>query len=381
MRRVAFEKIPDPLNLGERHTLISTSAPKKAQRRTIKFGVSRRELILLVQQLATILEAGITLRDALKLVGHHDLSPPIRDALALIEKTVTNGGSVSEGMGLSPRVFSPLAQNIIRAGENTGRLASSLKQLALYTQRGVAMRNDLISAMVYPLCVLSVAALVSSFLLIFVVPAFRDIFAEFGNEIPWVTRCVITLSEGLRENLPLILTLFGATGLLAARIFTTQWGVKIISTIVFSVTRNVRCVFFNSLARAVRTLHTTLTCGLTVVSALEITAQTAGDPRLQKAFESARQGIVEGLPLSQSLRHNAVIPVIMIEMLEVGEATGQLDTILNSLAEQFEGDAARSAQTLKQLVEPALLVVLGLIVGGLVLAMYLPIFSMGEGLR
>ena len=381
MPRVAFEKIPEtPIIVASRARTHNRSS-KRAPRRRAWSGGIQRELVTISRQLATILEAGISLTDALRIVGRHDASPAMREALALIETSIINGGSVSAGMKLSPRVFNSLSQSIILAGENTGRLAASFTQVGIHTERSLALRNELWSAMLYPLCVLSVAALVSSFLLIFVVPAFRDIFADLGSEIPWITRSIIRLSDGLRENLLLIFALLGAAALLGARILTTQQGVRTVRTIVFSVTRHARCVVLNSLARALRTLHTTLTSGLTVISALDIAAQTAGDPRIKKAFERARLELAEGFPLSQALRHDAVIPVIMIEMLEVGEATGQLDTILNSLAEQFEGDAARSAQTLKQLIEPALLVVLGVIVGGLVLAMYLPIFSMGDSLR
>lgn len=291
---------------------------------------------------------------------------------------VHEGDSLSAGMSLSPQVFNPLYINLVRAGEVSGRLPYTLKRLASHLERAAALHRDVVGALTYPLCVITTAAAVSSLLLVFIIPSFKDLFADLGTPLPLMTRCVIEASETILMMAPYLLFAFVILTFILSRFLKTKRGKNYFDALTLSVPIWGGIIRDTAIARAWRTLATTLDAGVPIMMALELSAQSAGNTSIERAIQGARFSVAEGATISHSLSTSKLFPSLTIEMLELGERTGSLDTTLENISTHLEEEVARSISTLKLLTEPALIVTLGVVVGTLVVAMYLPIFSMGD---
>jgi type IV pilus assembly protein PilC len=367
----------------------SSSLPQKGARKqlsrlgerlTYSTRHSKLELARFTKQLGMFLETGIPITKALQMGLRQPWSDALRAGISRIYDAVVQGHSLSHGMSETPAIFDPLAISVISAGEISGCTAESLYHLSLRFERLHKAALETRAALIYPLCVVSIAAAVSSFLLIFIIPAFRDLFAETGALLPAPTRFVLALSEFVTGNMPLLCATLCTGALLFRRTLRTPSCKEITSRIAFAIPfiRNISTA--TALARTTTALATTLKAGVPILKALEISGETAGNSHFKRAMKHAALEVSEGHQLSYALRASQMFPSTMIEMLEIGETTGHLDGMLQTLAKTYEEDSERYRASLQALVEPLLIAILGIVVGGLIISLYLPIFSLGEAL-
>lgn len=341
----------------------------------------RQELALFTRNLGTMLDVGLAPLQSLTLLKRGPSSPRLRAAIDSLIDALHNGIPLSEGMKMAPGTFSEVYVHVVASGEINGQLPNTLSRLAVDLERRVKLQRDVRSALIYPSCVVATAALTSSFLLIFVIPTFKDLFADFGVALPWLTQKVIRISEIGVRSLPVLLMALCALFLALARLMSTTRGRESFDSISLTCPLIGKLLVQSSLARVARTLSTTLEAGVSILLALQTSAHAAGNSILRREIEGARLDVAQGTPLSEALARSKLIPPTMIQMLEVGERTGALAKMLDKLAGHYEDEVERAVLNLKHLVEPAMMVVLGVVVGGIVLAMYLPIFNMGTLVR
>ena len=339
--------------------------------------VRLRELARFTKNLATLLEVGFPPLEMVRVLREQKNSPALREAMGRVAATIQEGRSLSDGMALSPSVFDALYVNLVRAGEMSGRLPHTLRRLTTYLERSASMRRDVITAMIYPLCVITTTAAVSSFLLIFIIPSFKDLFTDLGAPLPLLTRVVISLSETILIVAPYLIGVIVALGFILFRCAATPHGKRCVDAAALKIPLWGKLIRDSAIARSCRTLATTLDAGIPILSALEVSARSAGSSIVQREFDTVRSHVAEGRPISHSLSTSKLFSSLTIEMLEIGERIGALDVTLENISAHLEEEVGHTIANLKSLIEPALIIALGAIVGTLVMAMYLPVFSMG----
>lgn len=345
-------------------------------RRTAR--VSARELIYFTRHISTLLEVGFPPLEMTRILLNQKASPTLKAASALIVNTINEGGSLSAGMSRSPKIFDTLYISLVHAGETTGQLPSMLKRLTTSLERAQAIRRDVAAALIYPLFVVSTTAAVSSFLLIFIIPTFKELFSDLGAPLPLLTRGVILMSEIIVTWGPFFIGMVLFVGLILSRYLVTPNGKKLTDSATLRVPIVGGLFLKASLARWCRVLATALDCGMPILAALSASAQVVNNITVRRELDRVRSDVAEGFSISRSLSTSKLFSSTSLEMLGIGERTGSLDKALENIAGELEEEVQRHVTGLKQLLEPALILVLGVVVGTLVLAMYLPIFSMGD---
>jgi type IV pilus assembly protein PilC len=289
---------------------------------------------------------------------------------------VESGASLADAMKKHPKVFDPLFTNMVAAGEAGGILDTILKRLATYIEKAVKLKGQVKSAMVYPIAVIVIAAVVVGVILWKVIPTFANLFAGLGAELPLPTRVVIALSNNLVRFGPFLLVGLGA-GVFAFRAwYQTPGGRKVVDAFVLKMPVLGSLMRKIAVARFCRTLSTLLASGVSILEALDITARTAGNAIIEEAIFTTRKSIERGETIAQPLRETAVFPAMVVQMIGVGEATGALDTMLSKIADFYEEEVDVAVAGMLTLLEPIMIAFLGGIVGGIVIAMYMPIFDL-----
>lgn len=344
-----------------------------------KSRISTRDITQLTRQLATLLHAGVPLLQALHLLERGGnkvaLKSMLRDLLAQIEGGITLSQALQRHTS-----FDALYCNLVAVGELTGRLDTMLERLANHLEKSEALRISIRTALVYPTAVLGIAISVTFLILIFVVPAFQNIFATFGAELPWLTKWVIALSESVEEYGLLVLSLCIVSMWWLKRQLTQRWhwrhslqGWLLHIPIAGPLTRHA-CT-----ARWTRTLATLFSAGIPLTDALEAVQGVTGHLWFQAATQNIRQQLIQGRALSQALDStNDLFPDMVVQMCAIGEESGALDHMLEKTAEHYEREVDSTVARLSTLLEPFIMVVLGVLIGGLVMALYLPIFQLGQ---
>jgi type IV pilus assembly protein PilC len=344
-----------------------------------KSRISTRDITQLTRQLATLLHAGVPLLQALHLLERGAkkvaLKSMLRDLLAQIEGGITLSQALQQHTS-----FDALYCNLVAVGELTGRLDTMLERLANHLEKSEALRISIRTALVYPTAVLGIAISVTFLILIFVVPAFQNIFATFGAELPWLTKWVIALSESVEEYGLLVLSLCIVSMWWLKRQLTQRWhwrhslqGWLLHIPIAGPLTRHA-CT-----ARWTRTLATLFSAGIPLTDALEAVQCVTGHLWFQAATQNIRQQLIQGRALSQALDStNDLFPDMVVQMCAIGEESGALDHMLEKTAEHYEREVDSTVARLSTLLEPFIMVVLGVLIGGLVMALYLPIFQLGQ---
>jgi type IV pilus assembly protein PilC len=275
-----------------------------------------------------------------------------------------------------PKTFDPLFTNMIAAGEAGGILDTILKRLATYIEKAVKLKSQVQSAMIYPVAVIVIAALVVGVILWKVIPTFASLFQGLGAELPLPTRVVIALSNGLVKYMPFVIGGIFAAGFAFQRYYSTPNGRHTVDAIVLKMPILGNLMRKIAVARFCRTLSTLLASGVSILEALEITAKTAGNAIVEEAITITRHAIERGETIAQPLKETRVFPPMVVQMIGVGEATGALDTMLSKIADFYEEEVDVAVAGLLTLMEPLMIAFLGGIVGGIVIAMYMPIFSL-----
>ena len=345
-----------------------------------KQAITTKDIAVFSRQLATMMKAGVPMVQSFDIVGQGHSNPSMSKLIGLIKADVEAGGTLASALSQHPAQFDDLFVNLVDAGEQSGALETLLEKVATYKEKSEALKNKIKKAMTYPISVLVVAVVVSAILLIFVVPTFADMFEGFGAELPAFTLFVVGLSDTLVDNVWFFIAGIAAAiyGFKQAKIRSKAFRdtldkMALKMPAVGALTTNA------AIARFARTLATMFAAGVPLVEAMVSVAGAAGNSVYTKAILQVRDDISSGTTLQASLSQNKeLFPNMLIQMVGIGEESGALDDMLDKVAEYYEEAVDDAVDNLTALLEPLIMSFLAVIIGGLVIAMYLPIFKMGE---
>jgi type IV pilus assembly protein PilC len=338
--------------------------------------VKSKSLAVFTRQFSVMIDAGLPLVQCLEILGTQEEDKGFSSVILATRGDVEGGASLADAMKKHPKTFDPLFTNMIAAGEAGGILDTILKRLATYIEKAVKLKSQVQSAMIYPIAVIVIAALVVGVILWKVIPTFANLFAGLGAELPLPTRIVIALSNGLVRFMPFILVGIGAFVFAFRSYYASPNGRRVIDAVVLKLPVLGSLMRKIAVSRFCRTLSTLLASGVSILEALDITARTAGNAIIEEAIQTTRKSIERGETIAQPLRETNVFPSMVVQMISVGEATGALDTMLSKIADFYEEEVDVAVAGLLTLLEPIMIFFLGTVVGGIVIAMYLPIFDL-----
>jgi type IV pilus assembly protein PilC len=338
--------------------------------------VAAKTLAVFVRQFSVMIDAGLPLVQCLDILGGQEEDKNFAAVIAQTRTDVESGASLADAMRRHPKTFDSLFTNMIAAGEAGGILDTILKRLATYIEKAVKLAGQVKSAMVYPVAVIVIAGGVVGVILWKVIPTFANLFSGLGADLPLPTRIVIAASNGLVSYFPLVL--IGGAGIFYGfrRYYATENGRRTIDRILLKMPILGDILRKIAVARFCRTLATLISSGVPILDGLEITAKTSGNAIVEDAIMATRKSIERGETISAPLKETAVFPPMVTQMIGVGEATGALDTMLAKIADFYEEEVDAAVAGLLTLLEPLMIALLGLVVGGIVIAMYLPIFDL-----
>ncbi|MCB0359444.1 MAG: type II secretion system F family protein [Bdellovibrionales bacterium] len=336
-----------------------------------------KDIVVFTRQFATMIDAGLPIVQGLEVLGRQHDNPAMRKTLIDVKEHVQTGGTLAEGLSKHPKAFDDLFVNMIAAGETGGILDIILERLADYLEKSAKLKRSVKTAMIYPAVVISAAVIVTSVLLIFVIPTFAELFESFGAALPTPTRWVINLSDFMVAYGGYLAV--GAAGSFWAfrRMAKTDRGRRILHPVALKMPVFGEIIRKVAVARFTRTLGTMLSSGVPILDALQICGRTAGNKVVEQEIGRVRISISEGKSIVEPLFNSVIFPPMVVQMISVGEQTGALDAMLQKIADFYEDEVDNAVNALKQLIEPIMILVLGTLVGGLVIAMYLPIFKLG----
>ena len=339
-------------------------------------GVDAKSLAVFVRQFSVMIDAGLPLVQCLEILGSQEEDKHFAAVILATRGDVESGASLADAMRKHPKTFDPLFTNMIAAGEAGGILDTILKRLATYIEKAVKLQQQVKSAMIYPIAVIVIATVVVGVILWKVIPTFANLFAGLGAELPLPTRVVIALSNGLVRFGPFVVVGIGGALYGFKSYYATPNGRRTIDALILKMPILGPLMRKIAVARFCRTLSTLLASGVSILEALDITAKTAGNAIIEEAIQTTRKSIERGETIAQPLKDTAVFPSMVVQMIGVGEATGALDTMLGKIADFYEEEVDVAVAGLLTLMEPLMIALLGGIVGGIVIAMYLPIFDL-----
>ena len=338
--------------------------------------VNPKNLAVFVRQFSVMIDAGLPLVQCLEILGTQEEDKNFSETILATRSDVESGASLADAMKKHPKSFDPLFTNMIAAGEAGGILDTILKRLATYIEKSVKLKGQVKSAMVYPVAVIVIAVVVVGVILWKVIPTFAALFAGLGAQLPLPTRIVIYLSDFLVNFMPFIIVGIGATGYAFKSYYGTPGGKHQIDKITLKLPVLGLLMRKIAVARFCRTLSTLLSSGVPILDGLDITARTSGNVIIEEAILQTRKSIERGETISAPLKETGVFPPMVTQMIAVGETTGALDTMLSKIADFYEEEVDTAVAGLLTLLEPIMIAFLGGIVGGIVIAMYLPIFDL-----
>jgi type IV pilus assembly protein PilC len=339
-------------------------------------GVPAKNLAIFTRQFSVMIDAGLPLVQCLDILGKQEPHKHFSAAILKVREDVEAGAALADAMKKHPKTFDTLYSNMIAAGEAGGILDTILKRLAVYIEKNVKLKGDVKSAMIYPIAVIVIAALVVGAILWKVIPTFASLFAGLGAELPLPTRIVIAMSNGVVAWGWLILLVIGALGWALTTYYATPAGRHAIDAITLKLPVLGNIIRKVSVARFCRTLSTLLASGVPILDGLDITARTSGNAIVEAAIQKTRSGIERGETVSGPLKETNVFPSMVVQMINVGETTGALDAMLSKIADFYEEEVDAAVAGMLTLLEPVMIAFLGVVVGGIVIAMYLPIFDL-----
>lgn len=340
--------------------------------------VNRSQIGILTRQLSVMIASGLPLVQSLEGLSTQLENASLRGITAEMKTKIEGGARFAETLGFYPKCFDELYVSLVVAGEEGGMLDTILARLANYIEKTEKLRRKVKTALIYPSSIVVVAVGVVIVLLVFVIPVFERMFTSFGRTLPVPTQIVIGLSKLVKSGILYMAAGAAAAAFLLRQYYRTDGGRKTVDRLILKVPV-IGCILQKaSVARVTRTLSTLISSGVSILEALTIVAKTAGNKIIEDALFRARADISEGRSISEPLRESGVFPAMAVQMVQVGEATGALDNMLNKVADFYEEDVDNMVTNLTSLLEPAIMIVLGVVLGGLIVAMYLPIFQLGN---
>jgi len=345
-----------------------------------KFGgggkVDTKDLVVFTRQFATMIDSGLPLVQCLEILSSQQENKTFKEVLVKVKESVESGSTFADALSKHPKVFDDLFVNLVAAGEIGGILDTILQRLAAYIEKAMKLKKQIKGAMVYPTTIVSIAFIVVGVILIFVIPTFAKMFADFGGELPGPTKFVIALSNFLLKYILVILASLYAIFWGIKRYYKTPKGRKNIDAIALKAPVFGPLIRKVAVAKFTRTLGTMISSGVPIMDGLDIVAKTAGNKIVEEAIYAVRTAISEGKTMAEPLSACGVFPPMVVQMISVGEATGAMDTMLNKIADFYDDEVDDAVSAMTAMMEPLLMVFLGTTVGGLVVAMYLPIFKL-----
>ncbi len=364
--------------LSRQHIKFTSIKPKPKDIVLFGGGPTSKDVVIFTRQFATMIAAGLPLVQCLSILSTSTENKMFGKTIREIKSKVESGETFADALRKHPKVFDQLYTNMIEAGEVGGILDKILVRLADYMEKAMSLKGKIKSAMVYPAAIVTVAVAVVIFLLVFVIPMFGTMFADFGKALPWPTQIVLNLSDFVIEYwyivflLPIVLVVGfrqirkSEKGLL----YTDKMALRlpVIGLLIQKV----------AVAKFTRTMGTLISSGVPIIEGLNITAKTAGQKVIEGAVIEVIDDIKQGRGLSEPLKEQGVFPPMVVQMIEVGEQTGALDSMMNKIADFYDDEVDTAVEGLTSLLEPMLMVFLGVVVGFVVVAMYMPIFKLGD---
>jgi type IV pilus assembly protein PilC len=361
--------------------IMATSAMEKPESIRLKipgFGgkVKDKDLTVFTRQIATMIDAGLPLVQSLEVLASQQPNKQFKRILTKIREDVEGGSTFAASIKRHPTVFTSLYMSMVEAGEAGGFLDTVLNRLAGYIEKSMSLRRKVKGAMIYPATIVTVAVAVVIFLLIFVIPTFKALFEGFGAALPLPTRIVLELSRLVKTHLLASLgTLVGAV--FGVRFYyRTEKGKKVIDSLLLRLPIIGQLIRKVSVAKFTRTLGTLVSSGVPILDGLNITARVAGNKVVEEAILKTRSSIAEGKTIADPLGASGIFPPMVVQMISVGEQTGALDSMLAKIADFYDAEVDQAVANLTTLLEPIMIVFLGVVVGGIIIAMYLPIFKL-----
>ncbi|MEK7474523.1 MAG: type II secretion system F family protein [Candidatus Coatesbacteria bacterium] len=340
--------------------------------------VSSNAVVLFSRQLATMVSSGLPLPQAIGIIAEQSDSKAFKGILLQVRDDVTSGSSFPEALAKHPSAFNSLYVNMVKAGDIGGNLDTILERLSGFLEKAEVLRNKTKAAMIYPAAITVIMLGVVAFLLIMVVPTFKDVFTSFGAQLPLPTRIVISASEFLQHQFLVIIGVIVAIGVSYTMFKRTETGVRTIDAVLLKLPLAGSLLRRIAVSRFSRTLATLLSSGVPILDGLDIVARTAGNKIIEEAIFTARGKIREGEEIAAPLKATGVFPPMVIQMISAGQETGKLDAMLYKIADFYDQEVDTAVEGLLKLIEPIMIVCLGIVAGGFVLAMYLPMFQMSQ---
>ena len=378
---VTFERQEEAIDFLRKKRILVTSLREKSGGLKLalpKMGgsVSTKDMAIFTRQFATMISAGLPLVQCLDILAKQASKPSFGKIISETTREVEAGSTLSDALGKHKNVFDDLFRNMVAAGEAGGVLDEILMRLATYIEKADALKRKVQSALVYPAVVLTVALGATAFMLIFIIPTFAKMFTDFGGELPLPTAIVLGMSKFLRSFWWVIAAMITGAVIGIQRWYKTDLGQKKIDGFLLKMPVLGDVLLKGSVARFTRTLGTLISSGVPILSGLEITARTAGNRVISDAILMARSSIREGETVGAPLKQSGVFPPMVVQMISVGEQTGALDEMLTKIAVFYEDEVDQAVENLTSVIEPIMIVLMGGIVGGMVVAMYLPMFKL-----
>jgi len=340
--------------------------------------ITERDIVIFTRQFSTMVDAGLPLVQCLEILGKQADNPSFGEIIMKIKADIESGSNLSDAMRKHPKVFNSLYCNLVEAGEAGGILDTILGRLANYIEKALVLKKKVKSAMVYPSAIVTVAFVVVAFLMVFVIPTFASMFSGGGSELPGPTALVMSISEFFRNQWYFIIGGPILFFFLFKKVYATERGNIELDRLFLKLPVMGMLIRKVSTAKFSRTLGTLLASGVPLIEGMDICARTAGNKIVEIAILNAIEAIKEGETIAAPLARENVFPPMVIQMIDVGESAGALDAMLSKIADFYDEEVDTAVEALTALLEPALMVFLGIIVGFIVVAMYLPIFKMGE---
>lgn len=338
--------------------------------------IVEKDIIVFARQFSTMIDAGLPIVQCLDILYSQQEKKSFRNMLREIKESVESGSTLADSLKKYPRHFDDLFVNMIAAGEAGGILDTILKRLSGYMEKAAKLKGKVKGAMTYPIVTLIIAFLVLTVILVFVIPVFQQMFADFGKALPLPTQIVVSMSNFVKSKILYILGFMVLFFIAFRRFYKTPKGRIVVDKLVLFLPVIGMLIRKVAVAKFTRTMGTMLSSGVAILDALDITAKTSGNKTIEMALYDVRSSIAEGQTMAEPLSESGVFPPMVCQMISVGESTGALDAMLSKIADFYDEEVDQAVENLTSLIEPFMLVFLGVTIGGLVVSMYLPIFKL-----
>ncbi len=341
-------------------------------------GLKQKQIMIMTRQLATLIDAGLPLLRSLNVLIQQQKPCKLRDVLREVSADIQQGSTFAEGLGKHPKAFDRLYVNMVRAGEVGGMLEVVLNRLAVFMERRQALKRKVRGALIYPIAVVVIATGIVSFLLVKVVPVFAEVFSDFGGALPAPTQFLMSAGDFMQYRWWMLLLILNSTVISIKMLGKSKYVKSGMDRVVLKVPLVGDLVTKVAVARFARTLGTLITSGVPILQALKITKETIGNEVVQNAIQKVHDSIKEGETIAAPLDECKVFPSMVVNMIDVGEETGSLDAMLMKVADIYDAEVEAAVEAMLALMEPAIIIVLGGVIGFIVISLYLPIFSLGD---